>query len=227
MSRPWYYDGYKRPAYDSSTSSRDSKPSYATPAAPPAPNSVMQRQILSLPLMMLLWTAAIPFTPVAWLSGGLAGAYVFDAFIAGVALLCSLYFQWSIAGLTHPIAVALPNPLAQSDAYISNGRMHSRSGASNRASEVVFYYHPASYFTYVGIEAGLLLVAEFGRVELLRRVIVLGVIGALWAVGWTITPQSTKRWAWGHIKAFWFFIVLDLLRDVAFGGGRRRRPGSR
>lgn len=101
------------------------------------------------------------------------------------------------------------------------GGSRARQGTEKKA-EVVFYYHPSSYYTYLTAEVVLLALAEWGGMEYLRRGIVAGVVGALWAVGWMITPRSTKMWAWEHIKAFWFFIVLDLIRDVGFGGGRRR-----
>ena len=171
-------------------------------------------------MIVLLYTTAMPFTPMQWVLGFFEGAYLIDSLFAGIILLSALYFQFAMAGLNYPVAVALPNVFAQgSDNYIRNGRM----GAKPTDSEMVFFYHPSSYWTYIIAEVGLLFVANFGPMELLRRVIVSGIIGALWAVGWMITPQSTKKWAWDHIKAFWFFIVLDLLRDIGQGGGRRRR----
>lgn len=220
MSRPWYYDSYRRPTQGGSTD----YPRTANTSIPKVSSNVLPRQLLSIPLIILLWTAALPFTPIAWLVGRIDGAFLIDRFIAGTILLCALYFQFSFSSLTHPVAVALPNPLVQgSDSYISNGKIHTRAAPNTRNGEIVFYYHPQSYFLYVGIEAGLLMVAEFSGFELLRRAIVLGIVGALWAIGWVITPRSTKAWAWSHVKALWFFIVLDLIRDVGFGGGRRRR----
>ncbi|KAF2183015.1 hypothetical protein K469DRAFT_710960 [Zopfia rhizophila CBS 207.26] len=186
----------------------------------------MRRQIASLPTAILLWTAATPFTPVAWLIGPLEGAFLVDRFVAGIILLSALYFQWKVAGLSHPIAIALPNPLAQgSDSYISNGRVGGAQARqeANKNADIVFFYHPSSYYVYLTSEIALLALAEFGGMEYLRRGIVLAVVAALWAVGWMVTPRRTKMWAWEHVKAFLFFVVLDLIRDVGFGGGRRRR----
>ncbi|KAF2267854.1 hypothetical protein CC78DRAFT_530620 [Lojkania enalia] len=199
---------------------------YYTPTTPPTSSAITFRQISSIPIIILLWTAAVPFSPTAWLIGNIEGASLIDRFVAAIILLCALYFQFKLSGLSHPVAVALSNPIAQgSDSYVSNGRMggsRAKRDAEEKA-EVVFYYHPGSYWTYVVTEVGLLVIAEFGRMEYLRRAIVLCVVAGLWAVGWMITPRSTKMWAWEHIKAFWFFIVLDLVREIGFGGGRHRR----
>lgn len=179
----------------------------------------MRRQLLSLPAIVLLYTAAVPFTPVAWVIGEIEGAFLIDRFVAGIILLCALYFQFSISSLTHPIALIFPNPFSQSP-EISNGRMRTKQ----EKAEVVFFYHPTNYYVYVAAEIALLVVAEWGRMEYVRRAIVFGVLAALWAVGWTITPRSTKDWAWGHIKALWFFVVLDVIGSVMRdGAGRRRR----
>ncbi|KAF2476862.1 uncharacterized protein BDR25DRAFT_300019 [Lindgomyces ingoldianus] len=197
----------------------------------------MRRQVLSIAVAILLWTAAIPFTPISWLIGEIEGAFLIDRFIAGIALLCALYFQFAIAGRTHPIAISLPNPVAQgSDSYVSNGRMGGAQARqdSSKNSDVAFFYHPKDYYFYIVIEIGALCVAEWGGkyvmlpgMEYVRRAIVLGVVGILWAVGWAVTPRSRKQWAWGHIKTFWFVMVLDLIRDVGFGGGARRRRWAR
>jgi len=107
-------------------------------------------------------------------------------------------------------------------ATINNGRLGGRASAG----EVVAHYQPSRYWMYVGAEVLVLLVAQFGPFEIARRIIVAGIVAGLWGVGWTITDRRTKMWAWGHIKAFWFFIVLDLVRDTGFAGGgsgRRRR----
>lgn len=195
---------------------------YASPTAPPTSSSIAFRQFLSFPIIVLLWTAAVPFSPVAWVTGPIEGALLFDRFVAGIILLCALYFQFKASGLSHPVAITLSNPFAQnSDAYVSNGRM-GRSSDTQKSAEIVFIYQPSNYFVYTAAEVALLLVAEFAGSEYVRRGLVLGVLSALWMVGWCITPRATKRWAWEHIKAFWFFIVLDLIRDVGFGGGRRR-----
>lgn len=194
------------------------------PPPPPFASSILLRRIASLPMIILLYTTALPFTPVAWVVGEIEGAFLIDRLVAGIAIICALYFQFALAGLSYPVAVALPNPFAHgSDSYVSNGRMGGSRAKSEANAEIVFHYHPSSYWTYMAAETGLLVVAEFGHMEYLRRIIVFGVVAALWPVGWMITPRSVKAWAWNHIKTIWFFIVLDLIRDIGFGGGRRRR----
>ncbi|KAH7356068.1 hypothetical protein BKA66DRAFT_474172 [Pyrenochaeta sp. MPI-SDFR-AT-0127] len=192
---------------------------------PPTPtSSILLRRIASIAVIILLYTSAVPFTPIAWVVGEIEGAFLLDRFVAGIALICALYFQFALAGLSYPVSIAIPNPFARgSDSYISNGRMGGSRQKSEANAEFVAYYHPSSYWTYMAAEIGLLFVAEFGRMEYLRRIIVFSAVTALWAVGWAITPRSTKLWAWNHIKTLWFFIVLDLVRDIGFGGGRHRR----
>jgi len=196
-------------------------------ALPVPQSSLLGRRVFALPLIVLLWTAATPFTPVSWFMGSFSGALIVDRFVAGLALLCACYFQFQVSGLTHPIAVSVPNPFVQqSEQYVYNGRVRYRNPEVK--TDVGFFYHPEKFWTYALAEAGVLLFAEFCRVEILRRALVLVVVSGLWMVGWMITPQSTKRWAWGHIKVFWFFIVWDLIRDVGFGGGGGgRRRGRR
>lgn len=193
----------------------------AAPPPPPNASSVMRRRIASFPLIILLWTAARPFTPVTWLMGGMEGGLLVDHFVAGALLVGALYFQWQFASLSYPVAVALPNPLAQNSAsYIHNGRMGGRKEATG--SEIVFYYHPHKFWRYIGIEAAALALAEWGPSELLRRGIAMAVVGCLWAIGWIITPERTKRWVWERLKVFWFYMVINQVQNAAFGGGRRR-----
>ncbi len=172
-------------------------------------------------MIVLLYTAAMPFTPTEWLFGSIEGAYLIDRLVAGMVLLIALYFQFALAGQTFTVALAIPNPLAEGDTYTPSGRTSS----SSAKQEFVFFYRPSEYWTYMAAEFGLLFLAQFGPFEFVRRIIVASIVGLLWAVGWIITPQSTKKWAWGHVKTFWFFIVLDLIRDIGMGqgGGRRRR----
>lgn len=196
---------------------------YAPPSVPSG-STITLRRIASFPVIVLLYTAAIPFTPIAWLCGGMEGAYLADQFLAGIALLSALYFQFTVAGLSYPVVISLPNLFSSSgDTYISNGRMGGSRSKNGGASEVLFIYHPANYWLYLALEAGTLAFAAFAYFEYIRRFIILGVVAALWSIGWTITPRSRKDWAWRHIKAIWFFIVLDVIRDIGFGGGRHRR----
>jgi hypothetical protein len=196
---------------------------YAPPPIPSA-SAIQLRRISSFPIIILLYTAAMPFTPVAWIVGNIEGAFFIDGLVAGIVLLCAVYFQFALSGLSYPVTIAIPNPLASgSDNYISNGRMGGSRTKTESNSELIFHYHPSNYWVYMAAEVGLLLLAEFGYMEKLRQLIVVLVVAGLWAVGWMITPRSRKEWAWSHIKAFWFFLVLDSLRNIGYGGGGRQR----
>ena len=75
----------------------------------------------------------------------------------------------------------------------------------------------------------MLVLAEWGPSEMLRRSLVSGVVAFLWVVGFAATPERYKRWAMAHIKAYLFVMVLDELRRVAWSAvgsnsnGRRAR----
>jgi hypothetical protein len=47
----------------------------------------------------------------------------------------------------------------------------------------------------------LLAIVDFGTSELLRRAIVYGVAAGVLIVGYGVAPESTKKWAYEHIKA--------------------------
>ena len=51
-----------------------------------------------------------------------------------------------------------------------------------------------SLWHFAVCEAALLVLAEWGPSEMLRRVLISGVIGFLWVVGFAATPESYKRW---------------------------------
>jgi hypothetical protein len=175
---------------------------------------VLRHRLFAFPIIALLWNTALPFSPVAWVIGPNEGAFLFDRFVGGIALLAALYFQFALSGLTHPVVITVANPLGQSGTYVQDGRIHK----SIWGPEFVHVYKPSNYYIYTGAEVALLLVSSVPGLEYVRRGVVLGVLAALWAGGWQITPRSTKMWAWGYIKMYWTWIVLDLLRDVYSGG---------
>jgi hypothetical protein len=178
--------------------------------------SIRARQASALLLIIFLYTAAVPFSPIVWLMD-VDGAAFFDRLVAGVLLLSACYFQWQIAGLRRPLAIMVPGTGAT---VIRNGRVE-------RGDPVGFAWHPSNYWPYVICEVMLLGLAEYGRSELLRRGIVSGVIAVLWAVGFYATPESTRKWAYDHIKNWMFWMVLQELMNVGVrsmaGNGRRRR----
>jgi hypothetical protein len=165
--------------------------------------------------MLLLWAAATPFSPIAWLTGGFEGAYLADRFLAGILLFGAMYFQYQIACQTHPVAIVLPD-MPGSGERISGGRINANVG---RGGDVLFIYHPAEYWKYAGAEAVALIIAEYARMESLRMAIVCGVVAALWSVGWTVTPERVKQQGWEYAKRMWFWIALD---EVMNATHRRR-----
>ncbi|KAH7313548.1 hypothetical protein B0I35DRAFT_435425 [Stachybotrys elegans] len=186
-------------------------------SSPPGRNDILARQLAAILTIILLCTAAIPFTPVVWLLD-IHGSSVFDRLFAGLALLAACYFQWTIAGLTRPLAVFVPSSSSSGGSTIRNGRIE-------RDAPVGFVWHPSNYWPFLISEAILLGVAEFGNSELIRRCTVCGVVIGLWVVGYGAVPMSTKRWAYQNIKGWLFFMVLDELRRVGTGSvsSRRRR----
>ncbi|KAK2042902.1 hypothetical protein LZ31DRAFT_555685 [Colletotrichum somersetense] len=179
---------------------------------PPSQVETLVRQLAALPLVALLYTAAVPFTPAAWVLQ-VGGSSLLDRLLAGIIVLAAFYFQWRIAGLTAPVAVFLPW------AGGGGGGSTVRNGRVERAPQGVsgFVWHPDNYWPYAVCEAALLYVAEFGGSELLRRCIVCGVLGGLWLVGYHATPESTRRWAYENIKGWLFWMMLDEMMRV---GGR-------
>jgi hypothetical protein len=177
---------------------------------------MLARQLAAIPLVALLYTAATPFAPVAW-ALGLYDSTIVDRVLAGIVMLSACYFQWRIGGLTQPLAIVVPG----SDAPVV------RNGRVERAPAVGFVWYPDNYWMFAVAEAGLLFLAEFGPSEMLRRAIVCCVVGGLWAVGYSATPEAMKRWAYGHMKTWVFWMLLDEFRRVGWGNqggyGRRRR----
>ena len=208
-------------AWGGGSSTADSKPTPAVKAYA-THSSLLLRQIVSFPVNALLWSTALPFSPLAWLIGAHEGAFLIDRFAGGLILLSALYFQFQLASQTGAVVITLANPLKTSDAYVRGGRVERGSSGGGAWA---FLYQPGRFLLYAGVEVALLLLCSVLRLEFLRRGIVLVVVGALWAGGWRVTPQATKRWAWGHIKWYWTWIVFDVLRDVYAGGraGARRR----
>lgn len=185
--------------------------------------SILPRQLSSLMLIALLYTAATPFSPISWLTGPvmLSGTFFLDRLVAGLVLFCAFYFQWAIASLRASVVVSLPT--GGSAAQVRGGRMERGAG-----SVPLWVWRTADYWHFALAEAGVLLIAEFAGSETMRRLLVSAVLLAVWAIGWSATPASLKKWAWEHIKVYLFFLVLDELRNVAagaMGGGQRRRRG--
>lgn len=170
------------------------------------------RRVSAVGLAILLYSAAIPFTPVTWFFPA-EGAFFLDMACAGIILVCACYFQWRISGLTAALALSIPGAGGQS---IRNGRME-------RNGDMVFLWQTSNYWPFAICEAVLLALAEFGPSEMLRRSLVVGVIAGLWVLGWHATPGETKRWAWEHIKNMWFWMILSELLSVGRPSMNRRR----
>jgi hypothetical protein len=191
------------------------EPQDAPSSGPTHVQSTFLRKASAVGMIILLYTAATPFSPVAWLTSGSEGSFFLDRLVAGALLFAALYYQWRIAGQTPPVAICLPTG---GRTTISNGNISKSSG------DLVWLYRPTEYWTYVVAEAAMLAVAEFGNIETLRRALVSLVILALWAVGWFVTPERVKREGWEYLKRIWFWIALDeIMRIGSRGMGRRRR----
>lgn len=186
-------------------------------AAYRGPPSIATRRFTSILLVVLLYTAATPFQPFSWLLQ-IDGSFLFDRLLAGILLLCACYFQWAIASLTASVIVKVPSA---GGTVIRDGRVEREH------STPLFLWRTADYWPWAVCEALLLAVAEWGPSELLRRAIVAVVVTGLWVLGLAATPASYKRWFWEHIKAYLFVLVLDELRNVAYGGGGGRRRRGR
>lgn len=84
-------------------------------------------------------------------------------------------------------------------------------------------YDPAQYWMYLAGEAGVLGGIWYAEMEVVRRVYVCGVFGALWGVGWFCTPASTRRWAWEQVKQIWMWIAVNEVISGVRRGGQKRR----
>lgn len=167
----------------------------------------------------------MPFEPFAWMLGRLSGTFLFDRLLGGIILFSAFYFQWQIASLRASVIVHLPALTSDSGTRIQNGRVVKSEGSFTTTP--VWVWRTNLYWTFAISEAVLLILAEFGPSEMLRRVIVIPIVAGLWAVGFAATPESYKRWAWGHIKAYLFFMVLDELRRVAWSAIGANSNGRR
>ncbi|KAK3902645.1 hypothetical protein C8A05DRAFT_15316 [Staphylotrichum tortipilum] len=186
--------------------------------------SILPRRVSSLALVILLYTAATPFSPISWLTGPLemSGTYLADRLLAGLILLGACYFQWAVASLRSAVVITLPT--GGSVTRVRDGRLEQVRGDG----VVLGVWTVEGYWHFALAQAGVLLLAEYAGSETLRRFVVAVVVLALWIIGWAATPASLKRWAWEHAKVYLFLLVLDELRNVAMqglggGGGRRRR----
>lgn len=166
-------------------------------------------------MIILLYTAATPFSPIVWMTYEMEGSFFFDRFLSGVLLFSAMYFQWRIAKQEFPVVITLAT--GPSKPTVSNGHLTQVRG------ELAWLYRPDCYWQYLAIEAGMLGVAEYLQVEILRRFLVIGVVGVLWALGWFVTPQRVKNEAWGYIKTIWMWVAFDEILRIGRGGTRRRR----
>ncbi|KAM0157222.1 hypothetical protein ACHAQE_006022 [Botrytis cinerea] len=190
-------------------------PSMPTGASSQILKSTGFRKFSAVAMIILLYTTATPFSPIAWLTSSIEGSLFLDRLLAGALLFAAMYFQWQVAVQTYPVAIVLPTG---NRTMISNGKIVQSTG------DVVWVYEPSKYWQYVLMEGLGLIAVERAGVELIRRGVVSVVIAALWIVGWSVTPERTKRQGWEYLKKFWFWIALDEMMRVGRGGsGMRRR----
>jgi hypothetical protein len=179
--------------------------------------SIILRRLTAVVLMILLFISAQPFTPFRWVFRDNT-SLILDSTFSVTLLLAGLGFQWQIAGCRFPVACIIPlSSLGLDDSTIRSGNL----GRSNR-NDLVWIYNPSDYWKYAGFEAVLLCIAEWFGYELLRRGIIFGVLGALWGVGWFVTPQHVKTKAWDMIKWMWIRLAVNQVMQMGSGRGRRR-----
>jgi hypothetical protein len=172
-------------------------------------SDMILRKASALGLMFLLYMSAIPFDPVAWF------IMEDDPILVGqmvqvCGMLGALYFQWSIAGVQTALAFTVPDP--------------TQINANGAYSARLLVWLPRYYWPAALGEAVLLCMAWLTYYEPFRRMLVMGVMAPLWALGWLSTPASTRAWAWRMVKDYWFQMVVS---EMLWGGGRQRRRRGR
>jgi hypothetical protein len=188
------------------------------PKGPIPASAIPLRRLSAVILIILLYTSAQPFTPFYWLLS-IDGSLLFDRFFSGALLLAGLYFQWKIASRTQPVACIIPvSSFGMGDDTIRSGNVGKRDD-----NDFVWIYRPSEYWFYAGVEAALLCVAEWAGFEMLRRGLIVGVLAALWGVGWFVTPESVKTKAWETMKRVWFWLAVNEVMRFGNGGGSRGR----
>lgn len=77
------------------------------------------------------------------------------------------------------------------------------------------------YWSLAGAETAAVLAVQLMKNEIVRRLTSVGLVGALWAVGWAATPQAYKREAWENLKWIWTWMAIGEARAMVRGGRRR------
>ncbi|KAF7943098.1 hypothetical protein EAE96_011041 [Botrytis aclada] len=172
------------------------------------------RKFSAVAMIVLLYTTATPFSPIAWLTSSIEGSLFLDRILAGALLFAAMFFQWQVAVQACPIAIILPTG---NRTMISNGNIVQSTG------DVIWIYEPSKYWGYMLIEGLGLIAVEWAGVEIIRRGVVSVVIAALWIVGWSVTPERTKKQGWEYLKKIWFWIALNEIMRVGQGGGGMRK----
>ncbi|KAJ2898820.1 hypothetical protein MKZ38_003640 [Zalerion maritima] len=180
---------------------------------------LITRKGSSVILMVLLYTAATPFSPITWFVD-MPGTWMLDRLFAGFILFIAIYFQWRIASLTSVVYVHSPS-VDGGRQTLRNGRLEASGGG-----EIMYMWQPSNYWPFALCEFFLLCVAEyydgpfiFGYdSDFLRKAIIFVVLGGLWTIGWAATPQGTKTWAWEQIKGLMFWMILNEIMSSLPGG---------
>ncbi|KAM7206062.1 hypothetical protein V8F20_002844 [Naviculisporaceae sp. PSN 640] len=175
------------------------------------------RRIHSVVAIIFFVATVHPFTPISWilLGNGGYGAQIADWLVGDVLLAGACYFHFQIASLTDVLVIDPPSfgGLLTRRTVIRNGQVMSSAGIVPSA-----VYDPAWYWKGVcSVEWTILglMNTYFAGNEFVRRMVaVLGVM-AWWYIGWPATPESWKRWAWGYVRQFWFWMLASRI----FRGG--------
>ncbi|KAK3687397.1 hypothetical protein B0T22DRAFT_127543 [Podospora appendiculata] len=211
-------------------------PTLAHAVNPPSRSEIKLRKGYALLLAILLLNLAIPFTPLSWILPLGSGTALADALVANLALACACYFHFRIASLDETVLVTVP-----SFGSSSSGRTVIRNGYVITAEAMRssgWVWAPEYFWAVAGVETGLLVCMAWYRhqgaaasasaeFEIVRRCVVVAVVGAAWYVGWSATPREDRAWAWRYVREFWFWQVASrVFRGgwvgvMRFGGVRR------
>lgn len=90
-------------------------------------------------------------------------------------------------------------------------------------NEFVWIWRLAGYWAFAFWVMVGLVVANWCDVEGLRRGVVVGIVGGLWGVGWIVTTEYVKKWAWENVKRIWYWVIVDEILGMVRGQTRRAR----
>lgn len=201
-------------------------------AAPPGPPSLLPRRAAAIALALLLYTSASPFTPLSWLlqsdwTTTLDGPSIADRVLSPILLLGAALLHWYIAGVVQPLPLTLTVPDL---ARLADAQGLNQQQQVPTATLVLGLWRPGYFWAGAAAEAAVLWALRYSDLvvaEVVRRSVLVGVVFAVWVVGWNALPWYRKQQAWALMKDYVIRLVMYEMMDMAFGGGRQRRRRRR